>query len=269
VTLGYFNYSNKFKLYNLTKLSRKWCLKNSRDSLYYQQIFNKVCWQWMSYLPTYVRTGIGLRFHRKLNAHEWGLYQKGMANIALPLAKSLVGSTPKLKCPERMLDIGGSHGFYSAEYCKKYPGLKADILDLPQAVDEAELLLRRYYAGTQIEYRKGDALTYNFGQDQYDLVLMSNLMHHFSAKQSLTVSKKVYNALKPRGYFVIQEFAGEGAKRGELVGAVLDLFFGLSSSGRGWTTEELVNLHHTAGFLRVTTKKSIFIPGYIKIIGQK
>ncbi len=36
-----------------------------------------------------------------------------------------------------MLDIGGSHGYFSVELCRRYAGLRAVVLDLDQAVEQA------------------------------------------------------------------------------------------------------------------------------------
>jgi tRNA A22 N-methylase len=40
-----------------------------------------------------------------------------------------------------LLDIGGSHGYYSVALCRRHPTLRAVILDLPQAVVHAETIL--------------------------------------------------------------------------------------------------------------------------------
>src|SRR5205809_1278010 len=129
-----------------------------------------------------------------------------MESVASSIAATSPKQAPRLNNPLRMLDIGGSHGLYSMAFCNKYPSMKSTILDLPQAIEKAEPILRKNYKGENISYRKGNALTDDFGTDEFDLVLMSSLMHHFSTEQNNEVSRKVEKALKKGGYFIIQEF---------------------------------------------------------------
>ena len=120
---------------------------SSSDSLYNMQIFNQVCWHWMTHMETFLKTGKGLQYHETFNENEWDLYQKGMENLAGSTAKESIKLAPKLSSPEKMLDIGGSHGLYSLKFCEKYPSLHSTILDLPAAVEKAEPILKKYYSG--------------------------------------------------------------------------------------------------------------------------
>ena len=75
-----------------------------------------------------------------MTADEWAHYQEGMRDLSVNVAKELAG---KLKLPvhaSKMLDIGGSHGLYSIELCKKYPSLTSTILELPGAIDRASAI---------------------------------------------------------------------------------------------------------------------------------
>jgi ubiquinone/menaquinone biosynthesis C-methylase UbiE len=169
-----------------------------------------------------------------------------------------------------MLDVGGSHGLFSLEYVKKYPGLKATILDLPLAVDNAEPLLRQHYQGDKIHYIKGNALTDSFGEEKFDLILIASVMHHFTAEQNMLVSQKVHTALKKNGYFVIHEFLrAEENHKTDMISSVMDLFFNLSSSSGGWTGQELINFQQSAGLVHLHIKKFWSVPGLVQVIAQK
>ncbi|MGI8951467.1 MAG: class I SAM-dependent methyltransferase [Chitinophagaceae bacterium] len=265
---GYLSFKNN--QYQLTRISKKWCLKNSPDGLYYMQAYNQITWHWLNYLQTFLKTGKGIQYHDNFNSGDWELYQNGMENIATIAAKPLTKIGPKLKEPKRMLDIGGSHGLFSLEYVKKYPTLHATILDLPPAVEKAELLLKRHYKGDKIDYRKGNALTDDFGENEYDVILIASLMHHFTAQQNFEVSKKASKALKQNGYFIIHEFLRpkESGKM-EIISTVMDLYFNLSSTSGNWSAKEFIEFQESAGLKHIAIKKFMTIPGLVQIIAQK
>jgi ubiquinone/menaquinone biosynthesis C-methylase UbiE len=113
-----------------------------------------------------------------------------VVTLNIGIARYVPKVTPMPSNPTAMLDIGGSHGLYCVELCRKYPTLKATILDLPEAVEKARPILAKYSMGDRIDYWVGNVLTDSFGENRYDLVLMSSLMHHFNAEQNIDVSKK-------------------------------------------------------------------------------
>ncbi len=268
ISTGYFTFSNG--KYSLTNHSRKWCLKESENSLYNQQLFNNVCWNWMDHFPEFLKTGKGLQYHETFTEKEWDLYQKGMESVASGTAKQVIRMAPKLMNPDKMLDIGGSHGLYSASFCKKYPSMKAFILDLPPAVEKAEPLLRKKYSGNNIIYLKGNALTDDFGNKEFDLILISSLMHHFTSEQNTIVTEKIEKALKKGGYLIIQEFIRpEPSAKMEMVGTILDLFFNLSSTSGNWSMEELIQFQKQAGLKFKKVNKFLTLPGFVQVIAQK
>ena len=268
LTTGYFQF--KSEKFVLTAHAKKWCLLSSKYSLYNQQKFNEVCWKWMDHLPVFLQSGKGLQYHESMTEEEWDLYQKGMESVASGTADAAIRMAPNLHKPERMLDIGGSHGLYSLKFCKKYKSLYSDILDLPAAVEKAEPLLRNKYSGSNIQYLRGNALIYDLGINRYDLIFISSLMHHFNRDENAGLCKKVSSALKKGGYFIIQEFLRpETGNRMEMLGAVLDLFFNLSSTSGNWSEKELVGFQEQAGFKHVRVKKFRMLPGFVQVIAQK
>jgi ubiquinone/menaquinone biosynthesis C-methylase UbiE len=268
ISAGYISFSkNK---YALTPLARKWCLQDSPESLYNQQLFNGVCWEWMDHLHTFLQTGKGLQFHETFSPREWKLYQNGMENVASGSAKAAIRMLPKLNKPQQMLDIGGSHGIYCVELLKKYPDVKATIFELPDAIPAARKILKKHYEGKDIRYRAGNILTDELEEESYDLILVSSLMHHFTEQQNQVVCRKVSKALKKGGYFVIQEFLRpETANKMDMIGSVLDLYFNLSSTSGNWSKEELIRFQKKAGLEHLHTRGFVASPGYTQVVAVK
>src|SRR5438045_1308491 len=126
----------------------------------------------------------------------------------------------------RMLGLGGAHGHYAAEICRRHVGLAAEVMDLPQAIEAAAPLLTAEGLGERLIHRPGDATTADLGIETYDLVLMSNLAHHLDAEQNRDLARRVALALRPGGAFIIQEptRAGRPGQAGQLP-ALLGLYF--------------------------------------------
>ena len=60
-----------------------------------------------------------------------------MRAMASGSAREVGRRTPVKSGARDMLDIGGSHGYYSVAICRRHPGLRAVILDLPEAIKHA------------------------------------------------------------------------------------------------------------------------------------
>jgi SAM-dependent methyltransferase len=267
---GYFRYKDgKFAL---TKLSRKWCLKDSPDNVYNQlRYLDAIFWNEMNDLEGLFKTGKGLEVHDNYYTEEqWNLYQLGQYDLAKIAARSAPKMTPMPSNPTEMLDIGGSHGLYSVELCNRHPTLKATILDLPQAVEKARPILERHNMGDRIDYWIGNALTDDFGESRYDLILMSSLTHHFSSEQNIAVSKKAAKALTRGGYFVIQDWLRpEPSSRMEEAGIVMDLYFNLTSRTGTWTLNELKGFQEKAGLTHHKVSKFMEIPSLVQVCAKK
>lgn len=264
----YLKYNNgKFEV---TPVVRKWLLKDSRQSLYDQLIFSDIMWDWMTEMRSFLRTGKGLQYHETFTAQQWDHYQKGMFAVAKATSAEVGKKTPVPAGATHMLDIGGSHGLYSAEICKRHSGLKSVILDLPPAVEKAKPILATLNMGDTITYKPGNALEEDLGERMYDLVFMANLVHHFTHEQNVALCRKIYKALKPGGYIIIQEFLRpESPKAADQVASVLDVFFALTSTSGTWSLKEILSWQQMAGFSPKKIVRFLAIPGTAQVVGMK
>ena len=260
--------------FSLTRMSRKWCPKDSPDGLHDYLKFCEVMNRWGEHLDEYLKTGVGIGVHNTMTDEEWHWYQLGMEAMARITAKAAPGMTPMPSNPTEMLDIGGSHGLYSVELCKKYPTLKATILELPEAVAKAEPILAKFNMGDRVVFQAGNALTDDFGENRYDLVLMSSLMHHFTAEENIEVSKKVTRALKPGGYFVIQEWGKPALSRNlnnikDILGALTDMMFNFMSTSETWSLDALKGFQQQAGLKHYKVNNYMQMPGFMQVCAKK
>jgi hypothetical protein len=170
--------------YALTARSRKWLSRESPNSVADKLLLQFVEWEWMERSEEYVRSGQPFELHETLPADEWPIYQRGMRAMATPLASEFARRLRVPKPAKNMLDIGGSHGYYSVLLCRRHKGLRAVVLDLPEAVAHAAPLLEAEDMGDRVIHRAGNALTDDLGVETYEIVIASQLVHHFSAHSS-------------------------------------------------------------------------------------
>lgn len=269
-TMGLINH--KGNLFFLTRKSKKWILKDSPESLYWLMIFdNRVCLKWMESVGTFLEFGKGIQYHDILNEEEWFYYQKAMEAAAAATSKEAVRKIPVPADAEKMLDIGGSHGLYSVALCKKNPALSSIILDLPAAVQKAKPILEKFKMGDRVKHVAGNVLTEELGNEVYDIILMASVAHHFTNEENMLVAKKVFKALKPGGVFTIMEvLRNDDIKyNGDMLGALGDFFFALSSTSGIWSLREIRQWQKEAGFTLYKKKDFLTIPGYAAITGGK
>jgi SAM-dependent methyltransferase len=235
--------------YELTPVSRKWLLRDSPNSVADKLLLQFLEWDWVERAEDYVRTGEPLELHSSdLPAEDWGLYQRGMRAMANAFAAEAVRRMPVPKGARRMLDIGGSHGYYSVALCRRHDGLRSEVLDLPEAVEQAAPLLAAEGMGDRVVHRADDALTADLGTGVYDLVLIAQLVHHFSEEQNRELAARVAAALRPGGVLaVLDEFRPRTAKEAGQVGALLEFYFALTSQSGTWAVEEIADWQRRAG----------------------
>jgi Dimerisation domain/O-methyltransferase domain len=154
--------------YALTSRSRKWLRRDSPYCLADKLRLQFAEWDWMAHSEEYVRSGRPLELHETLTAEQWPLYQRGMRAMARALAAELPRRLPVPKGARDMLDIGGSHGYYSVVLVRRHDGLRAVVLDLPEAVEAAAPLLAAERMGDRVVHRAGDALEDDLGEESYD-----------------------------------------------------------------------------------------------------
>ncbi len=171
-----------------------------------------------------------------------------MRSLAGAAGGEIAKRMPVPKGARDLLDIGGSHGFYSVALCRRHEGLRAVVLDLSEAVEQAAPILAREGMGERVVHRAGDALNEHLGRHTYDVVLMSQLAHHFSDGQNRELAERVARALRPGGvYAVLDVFRAPSAKDAGQTGALLDFYFALTSQSGTWSPEEMASWQRAAG----------------------
>ena len=99
---------------------------------------------------------------------------------------------------------------------------------------------------------------------------MSSLAHHFSSEQNTAVSQKAAKALKPGGYFVIQDWIRpEPSSRMDIIGSSMDMYFNLTSTAGTWTLDETKGFQDKAGLIHYKVNKFMEMPSLVQVCAKK
>jgi 2-polyprenyl-3-methyl-5-hydroxy-6-metoxy-1,4-benzoquinol methylase len=269
IAIGYVKHGSAG--FSPTRLARKWLMRDSPQSIRDNMLLRFLEWQAIEMTEEFVRTGKALDVHDFIRDEQWDIYQRGMRSLARLSASEVAARTPGLGNPLTMLDVGGGHGAYSAAFCRRYPRLKATILDLPQAVEVAAPLVAEEDLEERIVHKSGNAKTEDLGRAVWDIILVSHLVHHFDDAQNRSLLKRAADALRPNGIIIIIDVLRESSRvAGSQTGALLDFYFAITSlSGTfsatqvaSWLTptrlviERIIPLRSAPGISVIVAKKA-------------
>ena len=257
--------------YELTPKARKWLLRDSPNSIVDKLLFQYDEWDIVAKYEEYVATGQPLDVHGTLGDREaWARYQRGMRALASISAAEVAERLPVPPGATTMLDIGGSHGYYSVSACRRHDGLRATILDLPDAVEHAAPILAREGMGERVSHRPGNALADDLGHDTWDVIFLSQLVHHFTDEQNRVLMKRIAQALKPGGVCVLLDALRPSSPDASgAIGAVLDLFFAATSRSGTWPLDTMQTWQRDAG---LAVEKPIYLrtlPDCAMVVGRR
>jgi hypothetical protein len=255
--------------YVLTEAARATLLSGGRGRVTAYVGLNAIAWDQIARLDEVLRTGRGLDMHDTLtDSTQWATYQAAVLEIARRLAPMVADLVPIRPGARRLLDIAGSHGLYGALLCRKHPPMRAEVLDLPEAVRESRALARAESIDDVVSHREGNALLDDLGRD-YDAVFLGNILHHFDPEQSQGLLGRVRCALAADGTVAVWEVRRPAPDAPpELFGDAFALYFRVTSTARCYTEEEYTQWLRDAGFDDVTVQPTPFAPTQILVTGR-
>ncbi len=133
-----------------------------------------------------------------------------------------------------------------------------------------EAIAKRYDLSGCVTYKAGNVLTDDLGEHQYDLVMINNVVHHFTVEQNEQLAKKIARSLKPGGIYVIGEMIrNDKPGKGGILAAATSLYFSLTSQSGNWSEPEIKSWQSKAGLKHLKTIPSMTVPSFKMIVGKK
>lgn len=152
----------------------------------------------------------------------------------------------------RMLDIGGGPGTYSLEWIKRYPDLKATIVDLPQVLEVTKDYVKKYDMEERVSFIAGNFHEVKIEKGDYDLVLMANVLQMYGAQENKNLIKKAYDSLERSGIIVIHGFALDDNECKPIEAVLFTLSISsITPNGNAYKRSEKVRWLKEAGFRNI------------------
>lgn len=182
--------------YKNTATSNRYLVKDTR--LYQGDIIRHASTMWRNFsaLDEVVRTGRPAQ-----RAFDRESFIMGMHNLTVLRTESLIKAVG-LKSVKTMLDLGGGPGTNAIAMTKK--GVKATVFDLPETIKIAKKVAR-HEGVEEIKFIAGDFHIDGIGSG-YDLILLSQIFHAYSAEENIALLRKCKTAVNPGGRVAVQEF---------------------------------------------------------------
>ena len=179
------------------------------------------------------------------------------ANSMAPLAAAMCGplgtiALEGLSGPIRVLDLAAGHGLYGIEVAKQNPEARIVAVDLGPVLEVARTNARK--AGVDNRYHgiPGSAFEVDYG-GPYDIVLLTNFLHHFDPPTCVSLLKKVRAALKLGARAAALDFVPNEDRVSPPMAAGFSLtMLATTASGDAYTFREFESMYREAGFEQIS-----------------
>lgn len=183
----------------------------------------------------------------------WVKFARAMAPL-MALAAQLIAKLvdPNADRKLRILDIAAGHGLFGISFATHNPQTEITALDWKAVLEVAKENAQK--AGVSDRYKtiEGSAFDVDFGTG-YDVVLLTNFLHHFDPPTCETLLRKVRAALADGGRAVTLEFVPNEDRVSPPDAAAFSVMMLTSTpSGDAYTFSELERMFTNAGFSRST-----------------
>ena len=210
--------------------------------------YNAYAWEMLGRLDDLLRDHRTAASHRRPAGDPfWEHYIRGLYELSRREHEQNARLVPARE-PRRLLDVAGGHGGFAMAMCRRFPGLRATVLDLPASAAVGRVIVAEQGLAERVGFREGDALSATLGE-RLDVVSVFNLLHHLAPEQARALLRRSHAALAQGGWLVIGETERpEPGQPASPAGAMSALVYFVSSGTRNYTARELCGWLQEAGF---------------------
>ena len=276
VSSGYLREKNGF--FNNTLLTKRWLTTRSSISIVPYIIHSPDIVALWDHLPQIVRDNkqvMPTPYEDETPQGQAMLtrHYAGLASLATALGRELIYRVQVPHGAQCLLDVGGSHAAYSALFCRKYPCLRATVLDLQAGIEAGKRTVKLMKLEDRINFVCGDIVQDDFSQqlvEQYDVALYFHIAHLLQPAVNQQVLTKVAHTLRPGGMLIFVDQVTNQTHNSKLASLMVQ-FMALSVTTIGGTCypfETVKEWLECAGFGKVKSYR-LLTPGVSMVTAIK
>jgi hypothetical protein len=181
----------------------------------------------------------------------WVNFARAMAPMmAMPAQALPLLVDPDARRPLKILDIAAGHGLYGIGFAKHNPQSQVVAVDWPNVLEVAKENAQKAGVADRFSTIPGSAFEVDYGSG-YDLVLLTNFLHHFDPPTCETLLRKVHSALADSGRAITLEFVPNEDRVTPPDSAAFSVMMLASTpGGDAYTFRELERMFAATGFSR-------------------
>ena len=179
----------------------------------------------------------------------WVKFARGMTGMMMPAAQMMAAKLdfePDRKL--KVLDIAAGHGIFGITLAQKYNNAEIYALDWANVLTVATENAEKFGVAARHHTIAGSAFDVDYG-DGYDVVLLTNFLHHFDKPTCETLLKKIHASLADGGRVLTLEFVPNDDRVSPHSEAMFSLvMLAGTPAGDAYTFAELKEMFENAGF---------------------
>ena len=180
----------------------------------------------------------------------WIKFARAMAPMmAMPAQLMARLVDPQAERPLKILDIAAGHGLFGIAFAQQNPQSQVYALDWPGVLQVAKENAAKAGVAERFNTIPGSAFDVDYGTG-YDLVLLTNFLHHFDPATCEMLLRKVHAALADNGRAVTLEFVPNDDRITPEAAAFSIIMLASTPGGDAYTFRELEQMFSASGFSR-------------------
>ncbi len=179
---------------------------------------------------------------------RWVHFARTMVPVIMPAAEGLAAIVTGKAHPKRVLDIAAGSGMFGIAVGRKNPQAQIVAADWKNVLAVANENAARFGIGDRYHNIAGDVFQTDLGAG-YDLVIVSNFLHHFAADTNVPFLQKLRSTLNPGGRLATVEFMpNEDRVTPPMAAAFSFQMLGNTDEGEAYPFSSLDRMFRAAGF---------------------
>jgi 2-polyprenyl-3-methyl-5-hydroxy-6-metoxy-1,4-benzoquinol methylase/DNA-binding CsgD family transcriptional regulator len=181
----------------------------------------------------------------------WVKFAHGMVGMMMPSAQAIaanIGFEPDRAL--KVLDIAAGHGIFGITVGQHFPNAEIYAVDWSNVLQVAAENAEKFGVASRHHLIEGSAFEVEFG-DGYDVILLTNFLHHFDPATNETLLRKIHRSLADGGKVITLEFIPNDDRVSPPSEAMFSLvMLANTPAGDAFTFAELKEMFEAAGFSR-------------------